>query len=280
MLRKHMKQTRILWSTFIDAHLVELLEYFGLEDHLSLPTKTYLQSFNHLRSDCSGCLTYLDRLWTKWYGPSTKTLHAVMLKVGKIFFLKINELKICMTIMYASIYFIVIFFLTEDGKFIALRVKLANGKEVNLSPRLPDIDLLDVCKTPDQNRLIRLLKHSMTVFKSKSNNSKYALEIHRFLIQQTCTLSEKEAAGIVQGMFVNTSGKTDGHIPADLQMEYVVKTIKNTLNICIQINRKTTLQSILKAFLEYVIYPMTLTLPLVWLSGPRNSPLKTQQGMK
>ncbi|XP_078328758.1 uncharacterized protein LOC144623808 [Crassostrea virginica] len=167
----------------------------------------------------------------------------------------------------------------EDGKFIALRVKLANGKEVNLSPRLPDIDLLDVCKTPDQNRLIRLLKHSMTVFKSKSNNSKYALEIHRFLIQQTCT-SEKEAAGIVQGMFVNTSGKTDGHIPADLQMEYVVKTIKNTLNICIQINRKTTLQSILKAFLEYVIYPMTLTLPLVWLSGPRNTPLKTQQGMK
>ena len=72
--------------SFIDAHLVELLEYFGLEDHLSLPTKTYLQSFNHLRSDCSECLTYLDRLWTKWYGPSTKTLHAVMLKVGKIFF--------------------------------------------------------------------------------------------------------------------------------------------------------------------------------------------------
>ena len=98
----------------------------------------------------------------------------------------------------------------------------------------------------------------MTVFKSNSNNSKYALEIHRFLIQQTCTLSEKEAAGIVQGMFVNTSGKKDGHIPADLQMEYVVKTIKNTLNICIQINRKTTLQSILKAFLEYIVYIPTL----------------------
>lgn len=184
------------------------------------------------------------------------------------------DYNVCIHVFYCH------FFLTEDGKFIALRVKLANGKEVNLSPRLPDIDLLDVCKTPDQNRLIRLLKHSMTIFKSKSNNSKYALEIHRFLIQQTCTLSEKEAAGIVQGMFVNTSGKKDGHIPADLQMEYVVKTIKNTLNICIQINRKTTLQSILKAFLEYVIYPNTLTLPLVWLSGPRNSPLKTQQGMK
>ena len=74
------------------------------------------------------------------------------------------------------------FFLIEDGKFITLREKLANGKEVNLSPRLPDThstqhlgtdgvvmnyahlvfemgllfkDLLDVCKTPDQNRLKR-----------------------------------------------------------------------------------------------------------------------------
>ena len=66
----------------------------------------------------------------------------------------------------------------------------------------------------------------MTVFKAKSNNSKYAFEIHRFLIQQMSTLSEREAAEVVQGMFVNTKGKKNGHIPADLQMEYVVKTIK------------------------------------------------------
>ncbi|CAC5379180.1 unnamed protein product [Mytilus coruscus] len=154
-----------------------------------------------------------------------------------------------------------------DGQFMNLKVRLANGKEVQLSPRLPEKnketppetdkvmncgqmvlelgllfkELLDVCKSPDQKKLLQLLKHSMTVFKAKSNNSKYAFEIHRFLIQQISTLSEKEAAEVVQGMFVNTTGKPDGHIPADLQMEYVVKTIKkNTLNICIQINLNKT----------------------------------------
>lgn len=146
------------------------------------------------------------------------------------------------------------FFAVVDGQFMNLKVRLANGKEVQISPRLPEKnketppetdkvmnygqmvlelgllfkELLDVCKSPDQKKLLRLLKHSMTVFKAKSNNSKYAFEIHRFLIQQISTLSEKEAAEVVQGMFVNTTGKPDGHIPADLQMEYVVKTIKKT----------------------------------------------------
>ncbi|CAC5367708.1 unnamed protein product [Mytilus coruscus] len=145
-----------------------------------------------------------------------------------------------------------IFFALVDGQFMNLKVRLANGKEVQLSPRLPEKnketppetdkvmnygqmvmelgllfkELLDVCKSPDQKKLLRLLKHGMTVFQAKSNNSKYAFEIYRFLNQQIGTLSEKEAAEVVQGMFVNTTGKPDGHIPADLQMEYVVKTIK------------------------------------------------------
>lgn len=142
---------------------------------------------------------------------------------------------------------------SEDGQYLPVTLKLSNGTEISICPKIRTTnkksvnegsdkvknyghlvlelgmlfkELLGVCKSPDRNQMLRLLKHSMTVFKARSNNSKYALEIHRFLIQQISTLSEKEAAEVVTGMFVNTKGKADSYIPADLQMEYMVKTIK------------------------------------------------------
>ncbi|CAC5377462.1 unnamed protein product [Mytilus coruscus] len=87
-------------------------------------------------------------------------------------------------------------------------------------------ELLSVCKLPDRKRLIRLMKQCLIVFKAKSNLSKYALEVLRFLMQQTVLLSEKSATMTVYSMFVNTQGKIDSHIPADLQMEYIVKLTK------------------------------------------------------
>ncbi|CAC5384468.1 unnamed protein product [Mytilus coruscus] len=84
-------------------------------------------------------------------------------------------------------------------------------------------ELLSVCKLPDRKRLIRLMKQCLIVFKAKSNLSKYALEVLRFLVQQTVLLSEKSATMTVYSMFVNTQGKIDSHIPADFQMEYIVK---------------------------------------------------------
>ena len=77
-------------------------------------------------------------------------------------------------------------------------------------------ELLDVCKIPDRKRMIRLMKQCLVVFKSKSNNSKYAVEVMRFLMQQTCVLSEKKAFHSFYSMFVNTKGKLDSYIPSDL----------------------------------------------------------------
>ena len=144
------------------------------------------------------------------------------------------------------------FYIAEDGQAIPLH--LGNGMIIYLpiirkpaaspstKPEPPDRiknyshmvlelgmvykELLEVCKIPDRGRIIRLMKQCLVIFKAKSNNSKYAVEVHRFLVQQLCLLSEKEAHETVYSMFVNTKGNVDSHIPADLQMEYLVKIIK------------------------------------------------------
>ncbi|CAG2220286.1 unnamed protein product [Mytilus edulis] len=89
--------------------------------------------------------------------------------------------------------------------------------------------ILDLCKLPDRERGLRLLKVCMIHFKANNNLSKYAYEILRLLVHQLCILSEQEAHEEFYGLFVNTKGKIDSHIPCDLQMEYIVKSVKRNI---------------------------------------------------
>ena len=128
-------------------------------------------------------------------------------------------------------------------------VKLANGSTLQLmvkkKPAKPDLikkyshlvlelglqfkSLLSLCKSPNRNRGLALLKTTMVHFKSNNHLSKYASEIMRLLVHQYCVLSEKEASEEFYGMFVNTQGKLDSHIPCDLKMEYIVKEVKTNI---------------------------------------------------
>ncbi|XP_071153480.1 uncharacterized protein [Mytilus edulis] len=89
--------------------------------------------------------------------------------------------------------------------------------------------ILDLCKLPDRERGLRLLKVCMIHFKANNNLSKYAYAILRLLVHQLCILSEQEAHEEFYGLFVNTKGKIDSHIPCDLQMEYIVKSVKRNI---------------------------------------------------
>lgn len=132
-------------------------------------------------------------------------------------------------------------------------LKLANGNNVTLflkpkkpkKPAEPDRvkcyshrvlelglqfkSLLYLCKNPDRNRGLTLLKATMIHFKANNNMSKYAYEIMRLLVHQYCTLSEKEAHEEFYGLFVNTKGKADSFIPCDLRMEHLVKSVKTNI---------------------------------------------------
>ena len=105
-----------------------------------------------------------------------------------------------------------------DGEVI--NVRLANGQVVKLlrHPRkqnpqkhsdqvknyghlVLELGLLfkvlnDMIHLPDCDRGLRLLKLAMVVFKADNNLSKYALEILRLLVHQSCSLSEKTAVAI------------------------------------------------------------------------------------
>ena len=132
---------------------------------------------------------------------------------------------------------------------VVVPVKLGNGNTIQLMvkrrPTEPDMiqryshlvlelglqfkSMLGLCNSPNRNRGLALLKTAMIHFKANNNLSKYASEFMRLLVHQYCVLSEKEASEEFYGMFVNTRGKPDSHIPCDLQMEYVVKEVKTNI---------------------------------------------------
>jgi hypothetical protein len=93
--------------------------------------------------------------------------------------------------------------------------------------------LLHLIENPDRDRGLRILKLSMLFFKAHKTHSKYSNEIMRFLMHQLSTLSTKKAYEEFYGLFVNTVGKIDTHIPCDLCMEHVVKEVKwNIKHMC------------------------------------------------
>jgi hypothetical protein len=89
--------------------------------------------------------------------------------------------------------------------------------------------LLDLCKCPNREQLLALLKMLMITLKCNNNRSKYALEILRFLMQQYSLLPEKEARQTFHQLFVNTRGTFNAHIPCDLAMEWQVRDEKRHL---------------------------------------------------
>lgn len=85
------------------------------------------------------------------------------------------------------------------------------------------LEFQEVCKTPDRARLIVVMKCMMMMFKTVNNNSKYALEILRFLCFHQSVYSLQTSYQSIHGLFVNTQGRGDSSIPADLHMEHMVK---------------------------------------------------------
>ena len=161
-----------------------------------------------------------------------------------------KQLQYCLNVSECTCIFFL--FISVDGEIQEVSIPLANGNMVKIhvitkknckksdapqdkvsayGHRILELGLLfknwlDLCKMPERNRGIRLLKHTMLLFKSHNNLSKYALEILRLLVHQICILSEKAANEEFYGLFVNTTGQYNGHIPADKRMEYLVKQVK------------------------------------------------------
>lgn len=85
---------------------------------------------------------------------------------------------------------------------------------------------LKLCKMPNRDRMLALFKVIMMQLKSRSVHAKYPLEILQYLFLQYSLLTEQVAHQTFHAGFVNTKGKSDTNIPADQQMEAVIKKSK------------------------------------------------------
>ncbi len=86
--------------------------------------------------------------------------------------------------------------------------------------------LLFLCRSPCYSTFMSLLKFLLAVLYCRSNKSKYCLELVRYLVHQVAVFTRKEGHEMFYRQFVNTNGTLYGHIPADLQNEYVVREEK------------------------------------------------------
>ena len=86
----------------------------------------------------------------------------------------------------------------------------------------------DSVKEGDGGRVILVWKFLMLIYKA-SNHRNYAKEAVNLLLQKHCLLSERRAAQLTWGRFVNTQGGIGQNIPTDLHMEHLNRCLKNML---------------------------------------------------
>lgn len=84
------------------------------------------------------------------------------------------------------------------------------------------MNFIELCKTPNQCKMISTLKMMLIVFKANNNQSKYAAEVLRFLLQQLTLCTQQEAHDVFYSMFVNNHGRVNSHMPSDMKMENIV----------------------------------------------------------
>ncbi|CAC5417451.1 unnamed protein product [Mytilus coruscus] len=218
--------------SFTDAHIIEMvLEYFGMETIHSNQTRHIPPEFITDEEKKTWVYLTIGDLLDEYLFKPKSEMHCCTTGIHDS-----REVHHEDVIEEASVITITL----SDGKTVEIQIQkdakkgkivektdgILNYATLVLNLGLLYKELLSVCKLPDRKRLIRLMKQCLIEFKAKSNLSKYALEVLRFLMQQTVLLSEKGATMTVYSMFVNTQGKIDSHIPADLQMEYIVKLTK------------------------------------------------------
>jgi hypothetical protein len=209
-VKNHYDDDKDFMVSFVRGYLLKaMLDYFGMEDVNDTPSKNFRIDGENVHANFED---FLDKyIFCNNSGSNNAGIPLVMQQV---------------TLPNGMTFFIPLFNNVDeqpstDGKYDYGVVVMELG--------LLFIEFIDVCKTPDRQRLLTVLKYMMMAFKI-NNNHKYALEILRFLCFQQSSYSLRVAYQAVHGLFVNNKGHMDSSIPADLHMEHNVKKIKSMLN--------------------------------------------------
>ena len=129
------------------------------------------------------------------------------------------------------------------------------------------MQLNDTAKEGDLARSVINLKHCIPFFFSHSRLSKYFVECIDFLIKVCHTLSPKQRVRTLEGSFVNAFGGKGCNVEADLRQEHSVRSSKDLIKNLgankteTAITRVTSAADSVAALVEYIDYTMGKPMP-------------------
>ena len=221
-VKNHYDDCRELFVSVVDAYIVEAAcDHFGIAKLDELPTKNIPADFTSLPDveKYNMISSEIGILIDKFVWPHNK---GKMVNVSNDTF---NQIMVTLPDGKKKIFLVPCITESQVTCKSAGDGLKTYGKNV-LELGLLFKNLTDAISTPNLERIKPILKYAMLILKGHNNLSKYALEILRYLFQ-LYESTEKEANEMFYGQFVNTQGKVNSFIPADLQMEYLVKLTKS-----------------------------------------------------
>ena len=215
-----------LLVSYVTATLLEAaMEYFGMESVESNPTKNLpANDSDHLTPEQAlhaGMCSFVDDMILPSFSGKGHRVHSK------------NETQVCEDVSYVTL---------SNGSVIKVRkqlreeiVKEEHDRVMNYSMMTLELGMVYLClldsikHKPDRTLMLQIVKMLLPIMKSRNSQAKYPLELLRFLVQQYCLLPEKEAFETFNACFVNTKGYYNSYVPADLQMEWIIRTNKRHL---------------------------------------------------
>lgn len=182
--------------TFTSSYIIEALcDYFGLEDLKSLPTRNLIGE-----KSAQEVMEHFVRTYV--FAENTDATQIVDRSESSV-----QVIPVTVNLPDGSSAQLHIHQICQQKTTHHEYDKVKHYGHCVLQLGLLFMDFLDICKTPDRDRMISLMKYLMPVYKTSSNNSKYALEGLRFLCHQQSSYSLQEAHRSFYGLFVNNRGK-------------------------------------------------------------------------
>ncbi len=220
---KKYDQNRDLFISFFRMNLIEAAtEFFGMEDRHGMPTKHIPPAFENDEEKKTWVYETLGRFIDEMVFPKFSGKQDMTEKQGE-----------------------------RDIREVAYELKLSNGMKAQIlrkqheeSHAAPEPDykkqhghlvlelgtmftyMCELIKCPNRERIICAVKMLLPMMKTNNPGAKYPLELLRFMVQQLSLLPIDEASRVLHACFVNTRGQINTHVPADQQMEWIVKANK------------------------------------------------------
>jgi hypothetical protein len=218
-VQNHYDHDKDFFLSFLKSYIVETLcDFFGIEEITDRPTVNVPDDPNGTNCVQSKMDEFIDKyvFAVGTDATSVNVQETEVLTVTPLELLLLNGQKSTVNILKKQ----------KQSSLVADYDRIKHYGHVVLQLGLIYMNFLDICKIPDRSRMICTFKYMLMIFNASNNRSKYALEILRFLCHQQSSYSLKVAHESFYGLFVNTEGKLNTHIPADLQMEHLIRKNK------------------------------------------------------